>query len=146
MSLMFQLGTKYTRDYIASIAGGDPVPYLPQDPTGRVVAGCYRPDLNPDVPDIVLPGTGSQIEASAREYRNGRYAIPTFVKLAQNGWLYVGMYIVKDFSDDPKEIARQQVKANLVGRGTKGREKITMVLYLEPVGPHFDLRSERVCP
>ncbi len=95
MSQNFSLGTKYTRAYIAGVLGGDPISYLPQDSTGRVVAGCYRPDLNPDVPDIVLPGSGNQIESSAREYCNGRYAIPTFVKLTENEWIYVGMYFVK---------------------------------------------------
>ena len=141
---MFQLGKNYSRDFIASVAGGNPRRYLPQDQTGRVVAGCYRHDLNPDVPKVILPGSGPLIEASALEYRTGKYAVPTFVKLTKNEWIYVGMYSVKDFSDDPKEIARHQANATLFGRGETGEDRITAVLYLEPVGPHFDLRTGTV--
>ena len=68
---MFDLGKPYTREYIASIVGGLAEPYLPQDTAGRVVAVCVRYDLNPDAPDIILPGTGPVIEASAREFCKG---------------------------------------------------------------------------
>ena len=54
---MFELGKCYTRE---TIAVQDTVGYLPLDGNGKVEAGCFRSDLNPDAPEIILPGTGTQ--------------------------------------------------------------------------------------
>jgi hypothetical protein len=55
--------------------------------------------------------------------------------------MFVGNYRVVKHSKDPKIIEQHQAKAELLGRGRKGSDKITLVLYLEPVGDYFDLRD-----
>jgi len=140
---MFELGRAVTREYIASVLGGSAEPYLPQDQTGRVVAACVRFDLNPDAPEVILPGTGPVIEASAKEFCKG-YAVPTFVKLAVGEWMFVGRYRVVRRTTDLEVVEQHQAKAELLGRGRKGSERITMVLYLEPAGDYYDLRIEGV--
>ena len=138
---MFELGNCYTREIIA--AEDSEERYLPLDGNGKVAAGCFRYDLNPDAPEIVLPGTGAIIELAADEFRRGGYSVPTFIKLAIGRWQYVGNYHVVKFSTDPELIEQHQERAAQLGdRKRTGREKITMVLYLEPVGDYFDWRNE----
>src|SRR5262249_10528959 len=116
---MFKLGETYTREYIASIVGGSIEAYLPQDNTGRVVAVCVRPAYTPHAPDIILPGSGDVIQASAREFCN-RYPARTFVRLAKGEWMFVGQYRVHSTSADPAVIEQHQAKAALSGRSRKG--------------------------
>lgn len=138
---MFELGQCYRRENIA--AEDIEERYLPLDSSGRVAAGCFRFDLNPDAPEIVLPGTGPIIESSAEEFRRGGYAVPTFIKLDIGKWQYVGNYRVVDSSRDPKLIEQHQDRAEQYGRTRTRREwKITEVLYLQPVGDYYDWREK----
>jgi hypothetical protein len=141
----FELGRRYARDFIATIVGDIEERYLPLDETGRVGAVCVRHDLNPDAPDMVLPGTGHIIQSTAEEFLRGGHAVPTFIKLAVDEWQHVGNYRVVDSSTDPTVIQQHQERAALFGRKRTGREKITMVLYLEPVGDYYDWRNEALC-
>ncbi len=136
MQQKWKLGKKYTRAEIAATLGGSEISYLPME-GGTVVCGCFTYEDNPQLPDIILPGARSDIEAEAAEFRKG-YAVPVFVKLASNEWLHVGNYRVVSWSTDPAEIERHQV---LSGRDRKGRDRISQVLHLEPVGEYFDLNT-----
>lgn len=136
MQQKWKLGEKYTRREIAAALGGSEISYLPME-GGTVVCGCFTYEDNPQLPDIILPGTRSDIEAEAAEFRKG-YAVPVFAKLAPNEWLHVGNYRVVRWSTDPSEIERHQVQS---GRKRKGRDKISQVLHLEPVGQYFDLNT-----
>ena len=104
---------------------------------GRVVCGCFKHEDNPDLPDVILPGTRSDIQAEAAEFCKG-YSVPTFVKIRENQWCHVGNYHVVRVSTDAAEIALQQVRSF---RKSKGRDKISQVLYLDPVGEYFDLKT-----
>ncbi len=138
---MFELGKCYRRENIAIEDIEER--YLPLDGSGKVAAGCFRYDLNPDAPEIVLPGTGPIIESSAEEFRRGGYAVHTFIKLDVGEWQHVGNYRVVNSSKDPKLIEQQQERAEQYGRKRTKREwKITEVLYLEPVGDYYDWRKE----
>jgi len=90
---------------------------------------------NPQLPEVILPGTRPDIEAEAAEVSRG-YDVPTFVKIRENQWCYVGNYRVVRVSTDPLEIDHHQV---LSRRERKGRDKISQILYLEPVGKYFNL-------
>jgi hypothetical protein len=80
--------------------------------------------------------------SSADEFRRGGYAVPTFIKLAIGEWQYVGNYRVVNSSEDPKLIEQHQERAAQFGRKRTGRERITLVLYLGPVGGYYDWRKE----
>jgi hypothetical protein len=138
--MVFELGKCYRRESIA--VEDTEERYLPLDGAGKVAAGCFRYDLNPDAPDIVLPGTGPIIESSADEFRLGGYAVPTFIKLDVGEWQYVGNYRVANSSKAPELIEQHQKRAEQYGRTRTRREwKITQVLYLEPVGDYYDWRE-----
>jgi hypothetical protein len=140
---MFELGKCYRRESIA--AEDSEERYLPLDGGGKVAAGCFRYDLNPDAPEIVLPRTGPIIESSADEFRRGGYAVPTFIKLDIGEWQYVGNYRVVNSSIDSKLIEQHQERAEQFGRKRTRRDwKITQVLYLEPVGDHYDWRKKEI--
>ena len=137
----FELGKCYRREDIAKEDIEER--YLPLNSRGEIDAACFRHDLNPDAPEIVLPGTGPIIESSADEFRRGGYAVPTFIKLDVGRWQYVGAYRVKDSSIDPKVIEHHQAKSEQYGRNRTKREwKISQVLYLEPIGDYFDWKNE----
>src|SRR5207245_2801322 len=73
---------------------GDLSSYLPHR-DGRVVCGCFRPDLNPDAPDVILPGRGPKVERWARVFATQPDFIPCFVKADTNAWEYVGRFCVR---------------------------------------------------
>jgi hypothetical protein len=120
MTHSWELGKSYTRHEIANVLGGSEISYLPMD-GGRVVCGCFTYEDNPQLPDVILPGTRSDIEAEAVEFCKG-YEVPIFVKIRENQWYYVGNYRVARASTDPFEIERHQV---LSGRERKGRDRIS---------------------
>lgn len=119
---MFALGEMYTRDYIHGELGGGIQDYLPHR-DGRVVCGCFNPDLNPDAPDVVLPGTGPEIERWARVFAGQPGYVPVFLKHRTNEWEYVGDFRVSRLSEDPRAIARYCERSR--------RDDITMLLFLE---------------
>lgn len=121
---MFERGSTYSRNEIHALIGGGTQDYLPHK-NGRVVCGCFKPELQPEVPGIVLSGVGPGIERWARVFREQRDPVPIFLKRAINRWEYVGQYVVDRFSEDAAVIAEQARKT--------GRGEITTVLYLREV-------------
>jgi hypothetical protein len=119
---MFERRKTYTREQIHAALGGELWSYLPAK-DGRVVAGCFRQDLNPGAPEVILPGTGDRIEDRADMLAAQTEPIPVFLKDGPNKWRYVGDYRCTGLSRDKAEIAALAKKA--------GRDDVTCVLRLE---------------
>lgn len=90
----FVLGQTYTRREIAERLGGDWQSYLPHK-NGRVVCGCFTPEMNPDAPDTVLVGDGPNVVESAQMLGAQVEPIPIFLKQQPNAWAYLGEYSAK---------------------------------------------------
>ncbi len=120
----FERRKTYTREQIHAALGGDTWSYLPVS-GGRVVAGCFRTDLNPGAPEVVLPGKGDKIEKNAEILAAQAGPIPVFLKDATHRWRYVGDYRCVGLSRDKVEIDVLAKKA--------GRDDVTCVLRLQPV-------------
>lgn len=121
----FEVGRIYTRRDITDAIGGSMVSYLPTV-DGRVVCGCFSTDLNPDAPEIVLPGTGPGIEGAAKQVRRQTEPIPVFMKAGSGRWRYVGLYRPKSRVPTPEERREHARRA--------GRTDVTTVLWFERVG------------
>lgn len=119
---MFERQETYTREQIHAALGGDTWSYLPVS-GDRAVAGCFRTDLNPGAPEVVLPGEGDKIEKNAEILAAQADSIPVFLKDGPNRWRYVGDYRCVRLSRDPREIAALAKKA--------GRDDVTCVLRLQ---------------
>ena len=123
MGHRFALGQAYSRAEIHAAVGGGVQDYLPHA-GGRVVCGCFDRALNPDAPDVVLPGFGPQIERWAEVFARQRTFVPCFLKAAPGAWEYVGDFRVRQLSRDPADIATWEATSQREG-------DVAMVLYLE---------------
>jgi len=127
---VFEEGKSYSRSEIGSLIGGNQQQFLPMR-GGKVVCGCFRSDLNPDAPLIVLVGIGPQRERSAQYSVAQQKEIPVFVKsddaVDLRSWLYVGYYRPTRYQTEGPELISSATAA--------GREPIAGILYLEPVPP-----------
>ncbi len=120
----FVRGRTYTRIAIAkAVGGGSLQSYLPTV-GGRVVCGCFRIDLNPGAPEIILPGTGPMIEGTAAVLCAQSGPIPVFLADGNARWRHVGLYEVERTSTDAHDIASN--------RG--GRTDVTRVIWMRRVG------------
>ena len=111
---------------IKDALGGSDINFLPRD-GDVIVCGCFNRAYNPKAPDVVLPGTGPEIEYSAKLFSDQKIAVPVFVKLRHNEWEYLGDYKVDRYSTDPLEI-----KAHHAGSITPLNE-VTRVMFLVKV-------------
>lgn len=112
----------YTRGEIHELLGGGTQDYLPHK-DGKVVCGCFRKwSEQPDAPDVILAGRGTDIYRWAEVFCDQNYPVPVFVKQESNRWEYVGNYQVDRWSEEPAVIAEQKRRS--------GREAISRVLYL----------------
>lgn len=112
----------YTRAQISRALGGGVQEYLPHV-DGRVVAGCFKKQANPDAPSTILPGTGAGIERWAEVFAAQQSPIPVFVKSKPNVWTYFGRFRCVSLDRDPKRIEEQKRRT--------GRDDVTMILKLE---------------
>lgn len=118
----FIRGKVYTRAAIQRVLGGGLQDYLPHA-DGKVVAGCFSKELNPQAPNVILPGTGPEIERWARVFAEQRTAVPVFIKQRSNEWYCMGAFRCIRLADDSPTIEEYASKAN--------RSDVTMVLFLE---------------
>lgn len=119
----FIRGRTYTRTAIArAVGGGNLQSYLPTV-DGRVVCGCFRTDLNPHAPDVILPGSGLIIRGAAELLCSQSGSIPVFLKDDHARWRFVGRYEVERTSTE-----REDIDAN---RGE--RMDVTRVIWLRRV-------------
>ena len=108
-------GGFFTWLQIQEFVGHTPHGYLTEI-EGRIVCGCFQLDLNPDAPDIVLPGTRQDWIDKARHFQTQSAesptgAVPIFVKGEGLPWEYVGLYRVEAITQNPSEIRIHQVRA-----------------------------------
>ncbi|MGI8402479.1 MAG: DUF6697 family protein [Gemmatimonadaceae bacterium] len=116
------IGDYYSRAEIHSHLGGGMQEFLPHV-DGRVVCGCFNPGLNPDAPDIVLPGFGVGIERWADVFARQRGYVPCFLKRDTSLWEYVGNYRVREQARETALIATHAQLAD--------RDDVSSLLFLE---------------
>jgi hypothetical protein len=118
----------YTRKQIQKVVGGLETGFLPMV-NGHVVCGCFRERLNPDAPDIILPGDKEKITEPSEIFCRQRFPIPIFIA-QKDGWKYVGDYRVESWTENKKEIA---LHANRAKQKTNRIIPISRILFLEKV-------------
>jgi hypothetical protein len=120
----FQRGKVYSRAQIQRGLGGGLQDYLPHV-DGEVVAGCFSKDLNPQAPNVILPGTGPEIERWGRAFAEQKTAVPVFIKQRSNEWYCMGEFRCVRIADDDDTVRAHAERAR--------RVDVTMVLFLERV-------------
>jgi hypothetical protein len=129
----FDLGQSYPRAKIQGKLGGSRIGFLPVV-NGHVVYGCFRYELNPDAPDIILPGDLEPIREAAEIFCRQRFPVPIF--LMHNGsWQYAGDYRIENWTENKKEIELHQRRAKAKVNRTA---PISRILFLQKVPPVKD--------
>lgn len=119
----FARGQTYTRREIRAALGGDMSSCFPHR-NGRVVCGCFNTDLNPDAPDVILPGRGAAEQRWARVFAKQHGFVPCFVRKHSDTWEYLGHFCVRRVISDATELT---VRAR---RASRPARALSMVLYL----------------
>lgn len=118
----FEEGRCYTRRTIAIRLGGSTQNYLPHK-NKHVVCGCFRADLNPEAPSVVLPGNTDDKKLWADVFASQTEAVPVFLRQATSRWQYMGLWRCRK-----KDLTAGPIK----GWGQKtNRDDISMILELE---------------
>ena len=68
------------------------------------MCGCFTKECNPDAPDVVIPGSGPGIEASAEIFCGQKFPVPIFIKRRPGAWEYVGDYQVESVKTEGRSI------------------------------------------
>lgn len=87
----FVPGKIYSREQVHGLVGGSLQSFLPVV-KGRVVAGCFWPELNPDAPEVVLPLPGPAVERAIACARGQDEPFPVLLRRQVGSWSYVGLY------------------------------------------------------
>jgi len=105
-------GHRYTWSEIVDETGADgSPPYYLLHRDGKVVAGCFTLEINPEAPLVVLAGDGPQIREWADLFCAQTSSIPVCVKSGLGEWLCCGNFKLVRSSTDPAEIARHSAQA-----------------------------------
>jgi hypothetical protein len=124
--MAFRLNQTYSRAEIHNLLGGGGIQeYLPSK-EGRIVAGCFVPDLNPHAPERVYVGSGPRIISQAKLAVLQKRPIPCFLKRATKEHVYVGIYRAVRMDLLPESIRLAEAET--------GRNEISGILHFEPVG------------
>lgn len=116
----------YTWHQIEKFVGYLPHGYLTEIDS-RIVCGCFVLALNPDAPDIVLPGTrqdwiGKCIKFQCQSAEGVTAAVPIFIKAEGLPWEYVGRFRVEAITRNSTEIEIHQQRSS--------RNDIGLVMFL----------------
>lgn len=108
-----QIGQIYTHDFICQEFGGDAKSgtYLPQSQQ-TILCGCFTTTMNPDAPECILVGNSPRILAKAEKLAAQGGAIPVFLKLATNQWVYKGKFELLSFTKDSSDFEAKAVAAD----------------------------------
>jgi hypothetical protein len=105
-------GQRYTWSEIVDETGADgSPPYYLLHRDGKVVAGCFTLEINPEAPLVVLAGDGPQIREWADLFCAQTSSIPVCVKSGLGEWLCCGNFKLVRSSTNPAEIARHSAQA-----------------------------------
>jgi hypothetical protein len=117
-------GRRYTWSEILDETGADgSQPYYLLHRDGKVVAGCFTLELNPEAPRVVLAGNGPQIREWADILCAQTGSIPVCLKAGLGEWLCCGNFKLARSSADPVEIALHSALAQ--------RSDVYKLLFLE---------------
>ena len=117
---------RYTWSEIVEKTGADgSPPYYLLHCDGKIVAGCFTLELNPEAPLVVLAGNGPQIRELADIFCAQTGSIPVCVKSGMAEWLCCGNFKLVRSSTDPAEIARYSAQAQ--------RSDVYKLLFLQEV-------------
>jgi hypothetical protein len=112
----------YTRAEIHQlIGGGTTQSYLPSK-GNEILAGCFRTELNPQAPGIVLVGKGPRIERAAELLTEQGNPVPVFLKRMSAEWEYVGHWRAIKLDKDSDTIAKHSPNTT----------RVSGVLFMEP--------------
>ncbi len=123
------VGQIFTRRDISVLFGGNARAFLPRNPGGDVVAGCFDPAKNPRAPaEVLVHSTPNAILAAKRFLEQSRdsttlsklnsrsripvlklqipnRSVPVFLRLAPNVWEYIGRFRAVRYDTDAAEVA-----------------------------------------
>jgi hypothetical protein len=117
-------GRRYTWSEILEETGADgSPPYYLLHRGGKVVAGCFTLELNPQAPLVVLASNGPQIREWADIFCAQTGSIPVCVKSGLGEWLCCGDFKLVRSSADAAEIAHHSAQAR--------RTDVYKLLFLE---------------
>jgi len=118
-----QIGERYSRREIHRlVGGGDLQSYLPHA-KGRILCGCFDPELNRRAPCEIDVGNGPKVLKCAQLLAREHNEIPVFLKRRSNGWEFVGRFRATGYSEDPPDSKSDRLR----------RADAVAVLYLEKV-------------
>ena len=101
--MLLTKGQRYTWSEIVDETGADgSPPYYLLHRDGKVVAGCFTLELNPEAPLVVLAGDGPQVREWADLFCVQTGSIPVCVKSGLGEWLCCGNRI---YSQVPAAVA-----------------------------------------
>lgn len=123
-----EIGRVYTREEIARMTGGgSEQDYMPNK-DGMVLCLCLTQEYNPQGPQVVLVGTGPNVEREAEMFCAQKTAVPVFFKQRAHVWEYVGDYACVRWTDDPEEISAHEESS--------GRRNLKKVIFLGRANEH----------
>lgn len=114
--MKFITGKRYSRDEIQSALRGEIQSYLPQYKK-RIVAGCFRQELNPDAPNEIQVGKKPKVVRKAELLsQQENKEIPIFIKPkglrdTNKVWEYQGKYEFLELLDDQRQIREAERKS-----------------------------------
>lgn len=124
---VFTVGKQYSVKEIAAVLGGELQTYLPQK-SGRIVAGRFNKQMNPEAPEKVYPARAPRVVEKADLLVEQRSPVPVFLKdkKSSSGFRYMGRYRAVEFKRDAQSIGEAQRQS--------GRSDLAGILELERVG------------
>jgi len=129
IKMSFKLGVRYSRKDIHNEIGGETETYLPQK-YKQVVCGCFKLELNSDVPLEVQVGEKPTVVAKTELLeQQANQRIPIFVQdptLRKKNWIYRGLYDFVELVRDKSIIEAAAQKTGRVG-------KLTYLIRFKPV-------------
>lgn len=104
--MRLQVGKRYTRRQIHDlVGGGDLQSYLPHA-GGRILYGCFDPNINKGAPAEIDFGDAPDVIKYAKLAEGQHAEIPVFLKHSANKWQYVGDFRVIRASTDMRDVER----------------------------------------
>lgn len=86
------VGRQYSREEIHDLVGGGGLMSCLPTKDGRVIAGCFVPEMNKRAPAEIDIGASSSIESAAQRLVEDGNSIPVFLKRAPKAWEFVGHF------------------------------------------------------